>query len=171
MLVRISVQPGDFFFIPSGTVHALGKGIVLLEIQQNSDLTYRIYDYNRIGLDGKKRNLHLAKALDVMTFEAARYHGKRSAGGEPGFKTTLASCRHFTVEKWLIQDSWDLFSLDGFILICVIKGKGELLFEDNALRLSKGSSIMIPVNMGTYQIKGNIEAIASYVHKDEGIRT
>lgn len=71
LLVRVPVKPGDFFFIHSGTVHALGKGIVLLEIQQNSDITYRIYDYNRVGLDGKKRDLHFAKALRVIKFESA----------------------------------------------------------------------------------------------------
>lgn len=70
LLVRIPVQPGDFFFIPSGTVHAIGKGIVLLEVQQSSDITYRIYDYNRIGLDGNKRDLHLEKALNVINFES-----------------------------------------------------------------------------------------------------
>ncbi|TEB14378.1 putative mannose-6-phosphate isomerase YvyI [Pelotomaculum sp. FP] len=71
LLVRVPVKPGDFFFIPSGTVHALGKGIVLLEVQQNSDITYRIYDYNRVGLDGKKRDLHFGHALNVIKFESA----------------------------------------------------------------------------------------------------
>ncbi|GBF33911.1 mannose-6-phosphate isomerase [Desulfocucumis palustris] len=82
LLVRISVQPGDFFLIPSGTVHAIGKGIVLLEVQQNSDITYRLYDYNRIGLDGKKRDLHMEKALNVIRFEQDSYNERQGVSGE-----------------------------------------------------------------------------------------
>jgi len=165
LLVRIPVQPGDFFFIPSGTVHAIGKGIVLLEVQQNSDLTYRIYDYNRIGLEGKKRDLHLEKALDVINFNPSINNRELCAASNIGFKTILASCNNFTVEKWLIKESCDLNSLDVFLLICIVNGEGELLYEDNALTLTMGSSIMIPANMGRYQIKGDIEAIVCYVNK------
>lgn len=164
LLVRVPVKPGDFFFIPSGTVHALGKGIVLLEIQQNSDLTYRIYDYNRIGLDGNKRDLHFEKALNVIKYGSVSYNGKLNLAYEIGFKTILASCKHFTVEKWVIKESCKLISLDVFILICIIKGNGALLYEDGVIMLTMGYSIMIPANMGKYQIKGNIEAIACYVH-------
>lgn len=164
LLVRIPVQPGDFFFIPSGTVHAIGKGIVLLEVQQNSDITYRIYDYNRVGLDGKKRDLHFEKALNVIKFESAGSDGEFYTASETGFKTVLASCKHFTIEKWLIESS-DLNSLDVFLLICVINGEGQLIYEDGGIMLTTGSSIMIPANMGKYQIKGSIEAIVSYVNK------
>lgn len=166
LLVRISVQPGDFFFIPSGTVHAIGKGIVLLEVQQNSDITYRMYDYNRIGLDGKKRDLHFEKALNVIKFESDSSNAKLCMADEIGFKTILASCKHFTVEKWLIKESCDLNSSDVFLLICVISGKGELIYENRGIVLTMGSSIMIPANMGKYQIKGSIEAIVSYVNKN-----
>jgi len=165
LLVRVPVKPGDFFFIPSGTVHAIGKGIVLLEVQQNSDITYRIYDYNRIGLDGKKRDLHLEKALNIIKFESASSNAKLSVAGEIGFKTILATCKYFTVEKWLIKESCDLNSLDVFLLICVINGNGELIYEDGTLMLTIGSCIMIPADMGKFQIKGNIETIVSYVNK------
>lgn len=165
LLVRIPVQPGDFFLIPSGTVHAIGKGIVLLEVQQNSDITYRIYDYNRIGLDGKKRDLHLEKALNVINFDNSGYNGKPDVTSKTGFKTILASCKYFTVEKWLVKEPYDLKSLDVFLLICIINGNGELLYEDGTLMLTMGSSIMIPANMGRYQIKGNMEAIACYVNQ------
>lgn len=164
LLVRVPVKPGDFFFIPSGTVHALGKGIVLLEVQQSSDITYRIFDYNRIGLDGKKRDLHFEKALSVIKFESASYIGKNVAS-RIGFKTILTSCKYFTVEKWVIRESCYITSLDVFIVICIINGNGELLYDDGAIILTKGFSIMIPANMGRYQLKGNIEAIACYVNK------
>lgn len=165
LLVRIPVQPGDFFFIPSGTVHAIGKGIVLLEVQQNSDITYRIYDYNRIGLDGKKRDLHFEKALNVIKFKSTSTNAKPCSSNEIGFRKILTSCQYFIVEKWLINNSCNLNSLDVFLLICVIKGKGELISEDVTLTLTSGSSILIPANMGKYQVKGNIEAIVCYINQ------
>ncbi len=79
-------------------------------------------------------------------------------------KTILASCKHFIVEKWLIKEFCDLNSLDVFLLICIINGKGELIFEDSVIVLTLGSNVMIPANMGNYQIKGNIEAIVCYVN-------
>ncbi len=84
---------------------------------------------------------------------------------EIGYKTILISCKHFTVEKWVIKDLCDLISLDVFLLICIVNGMGELLYEDGSIMLTMGSSIMIPANMGKYQIKGDIEAIACYVNK------
>lgn len=78
-------------------------------------------------------------------------------------KTNLASSQYFSIEKWLIKDFCDLTSLDVFMLICIINGKGELLYEDGSIMLTKGLSVMIPANMGKYQIKGNIEAVVSYI--------
>lgn len=80
-------------------------------------------------------------------------------------KTILTSCKHFNVEKWSIKESCILNSLDVFLLICIINGKGELLYEDSTLMLTMGSSVMIPANMGRYQIKGDFEAIVCYVNK------
>ena len=70
LLNKIEVKPGDTFYIPAGTVHAIGKGVLLAEVQQTSDLTYRIYDWNRVGLDGKERELHTELALKAIQFDA-----------------------------------------------------------------------------------------------------
>lgn len=118
-----------------------------------------------MGLGGKKRALHFEKALNVIKFESAGSNAKLYAVSEIGFKTILATCKYFTVEKWVIKESCDLNSLDIFLLICIINGKGELFYEDGTIILTKGFSIMIPANMGKYQIKGDIEAIVSYVNK------
>ena len=118
LLVPTPANAGDFFFIPSGTVHAIGKGILLLEVQQNSDITYRIYDYDRIGLDGKKRALHFEKALDVIAFQATSYKPKPYPVEETGVaKTTLVKCNYFTVEKWLIEGIYDFKPFNVFSLI------------------------------------------------------
>lgn len=102
LLVKVPVKAGDFFFIPSGAVHALGKGILLLEVQQNSDITYRIYDYDRIGLDGNKRELHMEKAIEVIDYNAVNYKIEPCVSRENDLlKTILISSDYFTVEKWI----------------------------------------------------------------------
>lgn len=164
LLARVPARAGDFFFIPSGTVHAIGKGILLLEVQQNSDITYRIYDYDRVGLDGRKRDLHFEKAIDVIDFQPTSYKPKPYTFEETGFaKTTLVSCDYFTVEKWRIKDIHDLKQFNGFLLIFVINGKGELIYHDGSILLTKGISIMIPANMGKCQVIGKTEAIVSHI--------
>jgi len=163
LLVRVPAKAGDFFFIPSGTVHAIEKGILLLEVQQNSDITYRIYDYDRIGLGGQKRDLHFEKAIDVIDFQSTSYEPKPYTVEETGSpKTTLVACDYFTVEKWLINGSYDFKPFNVFLLIFVISGKGELIYNNGSILLTKGISIMIPANMGKCQIVGKIEAIVSY---------
>lgn len=164
LLARVPAREGDFFFIPSGTVHAIGKGILLLEVQQNSDITYRIYDYDRIGLDGQKRDLHFEKAIDTIDFPSKSYSPIPYIVEENGVsKTTLVSCNYFTVEKWLIESIHDIKLFGVFLLIFIVNGKGELIFNDGSIALTKGISIMIPANMGECQIIGKIEAIASYI--------
>jgi len=103
LLVRAPVKAGDFFFIPSGAVHALGKGILLLEVQQNSDITYRIYDYDRIGLDGNKRELHMEKAIEVIDYNLINYKTEPCVSKENNLlKTVLISSNYFAVEKWIV---------------------------------------------------------------------
>jgi len=163
LLARVPARAGDFFFIPSGMVHAIGKGILLLEVQQNSDITYRIYDYDRVGLGGQKRDLHFEKAIDVIDFQATSYQPKPYTVEVTGFaKTTYVSCDYFTVEKWSIKEINDFKPFNVFLLLFVISGKGELIYNDGSILLTKGSSIMIPANMDECQIIGNIEAIVSH---------
>lgn len=171
LLVRVPVKAGDFFFIPSGAVHALGKGILLLEVQQSSDITYRIYDYDRIGLDGNKRELHLEKAIDVIQFNEEKHQTLTNAAFKVVkennlVRTILLSCNYFTVEKWVVENAHIFNSLKVFVLIYIVDGKGQLIYEDGSIQLIKGSSIMVPANMGEYKIQGKIEAIVCYLTAD-----
>lgn len=164
LLARVPARAGDFFFIPSGKVHAIGKGILLLEVQQNSDITYRIYDYDRLGLDGVKRDLHFEKAIDAIDFQPANDKPEpRSFEEEGAAKTTLAANSYFTVEKWLIKGRHDLKLYDVFLLIFIVSGEGELIYDDGSVLLTKGVSMLIPANMGGCRIVGNIEAIVSHI--------
>ena len=164
LLVRVPARAGDFFFIPSGAVHAVGKGIFLLEVQQNSDTTYRIYDYNRIGLNGRKRELHMEKAIEVIDFGTAYHRVEPRAIRENDLvKTELISCDYFTVEKYAFKNVHIMQSLNVFVLIYVINGNGWLMYDDELIHLGKGISIMIPAEMGDYKIYGSIEALLCHI--------
>ncbi len=164
LLARVPARAEDFFFIPSGKVHAIGKGILLLEVQQNSDITYRIYDYDRMGLDGVKRALHFDKAIDIIDFQPANNKPEPHTFEEKGAaKTTLVSCSYFTVEKWLVKGRHDLKLFDVFLLIFIVSGEGVLIYDDGSVLLTKGVSMMIPAKMGGCRVVGNIEAIVSHI--------
>lgn len=156
---RVSVHKGDVFFIDAGTLHAIGKGILITEIQQNSNTTYRVYDYGRIGSDGKSRELHVTKALDVTKLEPTISHGRVQA--EINFFTDyeiqlLAACEYFTVYRFDLHGVCTLkASIDSFQSILLLEGEVVLHYGVKKLSVKRGESIFIPAGMGDYQMKGN----------------
>ena len=157
VLNKVKVKKGDVFFIDAGTIHAIGKGIMICEIQQNSNLTYRVYDYDRRDKDGKARELHIDKACEVA----------KLAPSEP-YKTEneniLAKCKYFTVEKLVCKDKADFkLSNDSFKSLIAVSGKGEICVGANTLEFSKGDSIFIPAQDGVCKVFGDCELIISYV--------
>lgn len=156
-LNSINVKKGDLFFIEAGTVHAIGKGALIAEIQQNSNCTYRVYDYGRVGKDGKPRELHIQKAVDVSVTEPAK-HEVLNYNDNPA--CTLAKCDLFTVEKYNIENE-KTFSTDDttFNHILVVDGVGEV----NSSNAKKGDSYFVPANFGEYKINGNIEVIITKI--------
>ena len=158
---NVPVHKGDVFFIDAGTLHAIGKGILIAEIQQNSNTTYRIYDYGRVGADGKPRELHVEKACDVTKLipptrptspmgEKVEYNGYA--------ETLLATCEYFNVNKLEIKEKAELNVTDkSFIsLLCL---DGTLTVAD--IVLNKGESCFIPAGYGNVKIKGTGEIIAT----------
>ncbi len=149
-------------YIEAGTLHAIGKGILIAEIQQNSNTTYRVYDYGRVGADGKPRALHIDKALDVTTLSRPEREPKPQ--GSPVQKdgyteTLLAECEYFTTHALDIKTEAALEAgQDSFHSLLVLEG-GAILCWDNGLSgeiaLQKGDSVFIPAGMGCYRIKGN----------------
>lgn len=172
-LYYIQVEPGDVLYIPSGMVHAIGEGIMICEIQQNSDTTYRVYDWNRLGDDGKPRDLHVEKALDVIDFKN-KYPQKKLTGlsikENGGTRTYYTACKYFAMEKLDVCGSINE-KTDGekFFILTVVEGNGEIVYGGKCEKFNPGDSLMIPAAMGEYKIEGKSTIIKSYVpnrHKD-----
>ncbi len=148
----VPVKAGDVIFNPAGTLHAIGAGIFLFEIQQSSDLTYRVYDYQRRGADGKLRELHVNKALDVFDLAA----GERSKVLPQCIsenKTLLVSCEAFAMEHWQVsekqEESTDSSSLD---ILTLTKGEVLLQTQTHETKLAVGESVVLPALLGEYNI-------------------
>ena len=162
---RVPVHKGDVFFIDSGTLHAIGKGILICEIQQNSNTTYRIYDYGRVGKDGKPRELHVAKALDVTNLEPPKAHPMMTTDMDifAGAKARLlASCEYFTTYHVAIDGKAHLFcGDDSFQSFTVLSGKLELTEGDDEVTYQKGETAFLPAGLGKYTLKGEGDLILS----------
>jgi len=164
---HVKVKKGDFFFIDSGTLHAIGKGILLAEIQQNSNTTYRVYDYNRLGNDGKPRPLHIDKAVDVTVCKKPERSCKPEGKPEKhdGYeKTLLTDCELFKVNLYKTQKQVTLIADEkSFISILAIDGSGTIRNKDEFLEIKKGDSVFIPASAGEIEINGKIEFIETRV--------
>lgn len=159
-LNSVTVKKGDLFFIEAGTVHAIGKGALIAEIQQNSNCTYRVYDYGRVGKDGKPRELHVQKAIDVSKTEPASKPVVNFSDIEDGKAQLLASCELFTVNRYKTETSFTLnANKDSFNHILVIDGKGTV----NDIDIKKGDSLLVPSGYGDYQISGNVEVLITKI--------
>lgn len=159
----VPVKKGDTFFIPSGTLHAIGAGILLAEVQQNSDTTYRVSDYGRLGADGKPRQLHVDKALDVTRLTPSEEENTPcvTADGN-GRWERLASCPYFTAERWSLTGSRTVGREDTFVSLVCLEGEGELTWDGGQRTYRKGDSLFIPA--GLYAaVSGSAELLCSYI--------
>lgn len=162
---NVPVHKGDVFFIESGTLHAIGKGILIAEIQQNSNTTYRVYDFGRVGKDGKPRELHIEKALDVTNRVPPKY--PTTAQGQPekvegGVKTLLRSCEYFNVNKLEVDGTMKLVSDDkSFKSLLVLDGNAEIACGGEKVSGTKGDSFFVPANSGDFTVSGKAEVILS----------
>lgn len=160
---NVPVHKGDVFFIEAGTLHAIGKGILIAEIQQNSNTTYRIYDYGRVGADGKPRPLHVEKACEVTELVPPKYpttaEGKAQAieGGE---MTLLRSCEYFNVNRLSVDGTVKLTASDkSFNSLLVLDGKVAVSAGTDEVTAQKGDSVFIDAGTGDYTISGCGEMI------------
>lgn len=161
---NVPVHKGDVFFIESGTLHAIGKGILIAEIQQNSNTTYRIYDYGRVGADGKPRELHIDKAVEVTDRIPPKY--PTTAQGEPekidgGVITLLRSCEYFDVHKLELDGAAALNADErSFNSLLVLDGTVEIAAESGEkITAKKGDSVFVSAGTGKYTISGKGEVI------------
>ncbi|PGZ80228.1 mannose-6-phosphate isomerase, class I [Priestia megaterium] len=169
LLQRVKIKPGDFFYVPSGTIHALCKGTLVLETQQSSDTTYRVYDYNRPGQDGKPRELHLNKAIEVTTVpHTAAKVEPAVAQTLGGSITTFVEEDYFTIYKWDIKSSLSLTQEAHFTLASVISGEGKIISEGIEYLIKLGDHFILPNQMQSFTIEGNVQLIASHPNSKGG---
>lgn len=159
----IKVKKGDFVYVPSGTLHSIGKGIVILETQQSSDITFRLYDYDRVDPEGNKRELHLEEAIAVMTCPHQQV-------AQPSLKeqlnnlesTRLIEGEYFTVYHWMLGGKVEMPLPSGFLLVSVINGSGQIVTEESVSTVKKGDNFIVPATIGNYFIDGELEMIVSH---------
>lgn len=159
---KVPVKPGDFFFIDSGTLHAICKGVLLAEVQESSNTTYRIFDYNRKGKDGKPRELHVADAIEVTKLEKYSQPFVEQIPGSK--KNLLADCDLFKVWNYDVAGNYsDISDETSFVSLLIMSGEGELSACGDKLSLKKGDSIFIPAASGEYSISGKLQILETRI--------
>lgn len=149
------VKKGDVLFIESGTIHAIGAGVLIAEIQQNSNVTYRVFDYNRVGTDGKPRQLHVKQAIDVTLREKAKNYD---------FKDCLAKCDYFKVNYFSVQNKQEFIAdASSFVNILVLEGNGSICNQEHSLSFIKGDSIFVEANTGKFELEGKCEILITTI--------
>ncbi len=166
VLNRVDVHPGDVFFIESGTIHAIGVGILICEIQQNSNCTYRVYDYDRRGADGKPRELHVEKALEVSRFTPSDTSDKQGeeVNVPGGTVKKLASCKYFSTERLTVESAVEI-AVDerSFCSLIVTEGSGTAAGPENTVEFKPGDSLFVPAGTGKVKIAGSCTIVKTTV--------
>ena len=153
LLNRYEVKAGECYFIPAGTLHAIGRGCLICEIQQNSNLTYRVYDYGRRDKNGNPRELHIDKALAVIDRAGRQY--------QPAMGPALGDSKYFSVQKLLVNGTLQLTPTRSFQSLTCVVGCGKV----NGIDAVAGDSFFIPADHGSYILEGNMEVILTEIRK------
>jgi len=165
VLHTIPVKAGECYFIPAGQIHAIGAGCLIAEIQQNSNITYRVYDYNRRQADGSLRELHIEKALDVIRIRTEEeIRALRFQHKEPSSEKTLCDCQYFKVKKFTTHGgNRDLYVSDSsFMSLLVLSSdNGQLLHEGIVYDLASGDNYFIPAGTGQISLIGSTEVLVT----------
>lgn len=168
LLKKVPVQKGDFFYVPSGTIHAIGAGILILETQQSSDTTYRVYDYDRTDDAGNKRELHIKESIDVTTVPAQepKLHIQEAKQGASAIISYLKT-PFFNVYEWQVEGELNVKKNAPYTLMTVIDGYGQLVVNGKEYELEKGASCIIPDGIDSWRLLGELDIIASEPGKTE----
>lgn len=151
------IHKGDVFYIPSGTVHAIGRGAVIAEIQESSNVTYRVYDYDRTDDNGNRRELHLEKALDVMKLCPAEKIKPFGHYDCPEYSAvTLCECEYFRTERINVRKRYSFcVSDETFRIMLFTDGEGMVENSGNSVPVKKGDCIFLPAGIGKTEVYGN----------------
>ncbi|NLF72636.1 MAG: class I mannose-6-phosphate isomerase [Candidatus Anammoximicrobium sp.] len=167
-LHRFSVRAGDCVFIPAGTVHALGAGLVVAEIQQASDTTFRLFDWNRVGADGKPRPLHLQAGLDAIDFSRGPVAVQRPQAAETPETERLVACDKFVLDRRQIQRSTEVGGDQRFHILSVLAGQAQLEGDPSGRSLEQGQTALIPASVGKVHLSpvDSVTALDIYIPFD-----
>lgn len=171
VLASYDVHQGDVFFLPAGRIHAIGAGTFVAEIQQTSDITYRIYDYGRLGLDGRPRELHIEQAKEAIDYTVfpdyrTEYSPVKNA------ETPLVSCKYFTTTLFDLDKpaSKNLSALDSFVVVMCVGGKGGLVDNEgdgsvHRISLHRGETVLVPATSSTIEFHpdGPMTCLTSFI--------
>ena len=170
VLNKVPTHPGDTYFIEAGTVHAIGAGNTICEIQQSSNSTYRLYDYQRKDKDGNLRELHLEKALDVMNMNRSTVPETKEALASdhiaPGTAIVqqLGSCKYFESSLYVINGETTLVTSDAYFLaLTILDGQGVITYGDRVLEFKKGDSLFVPAGQVKLLVEGSCRLIATHI--------
>lgn len=160
LLKEVKVKKDDFFYVPAGTVHAIKKGCLILEIQQASDLTYRLYDYDRIDKSGKKRELHLEKSKEAIKINELE-NKEKTEKFDTYQKTELTANEFFQLRKYQIKSKTKLKRENPYLLEAVIEGSGKLIVDDEIYPIKKGDFFILTNEVKDYYFDGEITVVES----------
>jgi mannose-6-phosphate isomerase len=163
-LARYEVSEGDVFFIPAGRIHAIGAGCFVAEIQQTSDITYRIYDYKRKDKNGNYRELHTKEAAESIDFRIYdNQHINYTLSKNEGVQ--VVSCPHFTTAVYDLTEpmTLDYSELDSFVILIAVKGQGKLICEDEEITFQMGDTVLLPATTQEVKVEGNVKFLETYV--------
>lgn len=161
-----TIHPGEVYFIPAGRVHAIGKGSLVAEIQQTSDVTYRLYDYHRLGADGKERELHTAEAFDAINFKDC---GGKAIDYTPlhDLPVTLVDCPYFTTDVLELDNATirDYSDIDSFVILTGIEGTAVVAHDGEEVELRPGKAVLIPASQPAVAIRpqGQVKLLETFI--------
>lgn len=164
-LTRVPVQDDDFFMVDAGEVHSLGPGMLVYEVQQSSDLTYRLHDFDRVGLDGRPRELHVDKGFSVVRAPhdpaAARTAGPWSPIGSGSRTRVLVDHPAFRVQRWESEGGQLTMTAPRYRVLTFIGGSGTLRTATEELEIGLGTSVVVPAGTGPVEITGHFVAVST----------
>lgn len=163
LLTKIKVKAGDFFYVPSGTMHAIGSGILILETQQSSDTTYRVYDFDRKDDAGNLRELHLEKSIDVLNIGEPANSRPVNLQVDNLSSTLLVANDFFAVYKWELTGQADFNKTADYTLNSVLNGQGQLTVDGQVYPIHKGDHFILPSDVASWKLEGHdLEMIVSH---------
>ncbi len=164
MLTRVDVKPGDAYFIPAGTIHSIGGGVMVLEIQQTSDITYRVFDWNRTDKDGNSRELHTDLAVDAMDFHR-RDDLDITVVPKPHEAVPMQSCDYFASSLLSVDGTMvrPYVELDSFVIYVCVDGSADMIWNGGREKIAKGETVLIPAEMDEITLEGKASIIEVYI--------